>query len=397
METLFAKLQEKLKNTQTDLIRDFIRDVPWKNRLIGIKGARGAGKTTLLLQYIKTSLPNDPSVLYCSLDDLYFSMNRLADLAGNFVKRGGRYLLLDEVHRYPDWSAELKNIYDDHANLSVVFTGSSVIDLKKAEADLSRRALLFELPGLSFREYLNFNLRKHYQIYSFDDILTHHGELTRELLKDLLPIQELNAYLKHGFYPYFLEDRENYLQRLAATMNLSMETDIPSVIDLPFSNIVKLKKLLYLLSLSVPFKPNIQRLSEKTGITRNTVIQYLHLLEDARLIHLVYNDAQGISYLQKPEKIYLHHPNMMYAFSHGAVETGAVRETFLLSQLLQKHQVTYPAEGDFLVDGKYTLEAGGKHKKQKQIETVPDSYLAVDNIEYGFDRKIPLWLFGFLY
>jgi predicted AAA+ superfamily ATPase len=397
METLFAKLHDKLKNTQTGLIRDFIDQVPWKNRMIGIKGARGSVKTTLLLQYIKTKLKGNPNVLYCSLDDLYFSMNRLVDLTDDFVKRGGEHLLIDEVHRYPGWSGELKNIYDDHPGLKIVFTGSSIIDLKKAEADLSRRALLFELPGLSFRESLNFRMQKKYPAYSLEDILKQHVELTKELLKDLLPMRELPIYLRNGYYPYVFEDEENYLQRLAATINISIETDIPSFIDLPFSNIVKLKKLLYLIAVSVPFKPNIQRLSETTGMTRNTIIQYLHLLDDARMISLLYSDVHGIGYLQKPEKIYLHHPNLMYALNYNITETGAVRETFLLNQLLPKHQITYPAHGDFLIDGKHTIEVGGKHKKQKQIKTIPGSYLAADNIEYGFDRKIPLWLFGFLY
>jgi len=397
MEILYSKQETKLKVTQTGQIRDFIRHINCKNRLIGIKGARGAGKTTLLLQYIKITLPHDQRTLYASLDDLYFTANRLTDLADHFVKRGGEHLFLDEVHRYPGWSGELKNIYDDHPGLKIIFTGSSIIDLKKAEADLSRRAVLYELPGLSFREYINFKFGTKIQSVPLDQVVVKHLEITRELVKQFMPIREFQGYLQHGCYPYFLEGEKEYPDRLASTINLAIETDIPAFIDLPFSNIVKIKQLLYLISQSVPFKPNIQRLSEKTGIARNTIIHYLHLLEEARMINLLYSDIHGIGSLQKPEKIYLHHPNLMHALTGGTVEPGAIRETFLLNQLLPKYQVTYPARGDFFVDRKYTLEVGGKDKKQKQIVEIPDSYIVADNIEYGFERKIPLWLFGFLY
>lgn len=397
MEILYTKQEIKLKATQTGQIRDFISQINWTNRLIGIKGARGAGKTTLLLQYIKTTLPHDQRTLYVSLDDLYFTANRLTDLADHFVKRGGEHLFLDEVHRYPGWSGELKNIYDDHPELKIIFTGSSIIDLKKAEADLSRRAVLYELPGLSFREYINFKCGTKIQPVPLDQLVVKHLEITRELVKQFMPIREFQGYLQHGYYPYFLEGEKEYPGKLASTINLAIETDIPSFIDLPFSNIVKIKQLLYLISQSVPFRPNIQRLSVKTGIARNTIIHYLHLLEEARLVNLLYTDIHGVGSLQKPEKIYLHHPNLMHALSGGTVESGSIRETFLLNQLLPKHQVTYPLHGDFLVDRKYTLEVGGKDKKQKQIVEIPDSFIVADNIEYGFERKVPLWLFGFLY
>jgi hypothetical protein len=370
--------------------------VDWKNRLVGIKGARGVGKTTLILQYIKQNLPADQRTLYVSLDDLYFTGNRLVDLADDFVRQGGEYLFLDEVHRYPGWSQEIKNIYDDHAHLRVVFTGSSILEINRSEADLSRRVVMYDMHGLSFREFLFFSQGLDLPVIPLQDILTGHAAISDDLVQRFKPIKEFNEYLRYGYYPYFLEGIPVYHEKLASTIHLALESDIPFVTEMPFSSVSKMKKLLYFLSTSVPFTPNIQRLSQKAEITRNTVIHYLHLLWEARIIDLLYSDIHGIGLLQKPDKIYMHHPNLMFALS-STVDPGAVRETFVQNQIGNTHRITYSDRGDFVIDGKVVLEVGGKNKSGKQIRGMSDSYIAADNVEYGYGNKIPIWLFGFLY
>ena len=372
-------------------------EIHWQDRLIGIKGGRGVGKTTLLLQYIKKSFSAGKDNLYVSLDDVYFSGNTLTDFTEDFVKNGGKYLLLDEVHRYDKWSQSLKNIYDDYPNLKVVFTGSSVLDIIQSKADLSRRAIIYKMKGLSFREYLILTDKLKWSELSLNEILENHEIISMEIAAKIRPVKEFKEYLKSGYYPFFQEYPETYHQRLEQVISLVLENDITALKPVNLEGVKKLKQLLYVLSTSVPFKPNISKLAEKTGISRNSLVQYLHYLNEAEVLNLLFRDTAGISLLQKPEKIYFENPNLAYTLGVENTETGNLRETFFINQVTVKHQISYTEKGDFLVDDQYTFKIGGKNKDNSQIQNLENAWLALDDIEYGYKKKVPLWLFGFLY
>ncbi len=392
-----AKSIRKIENVKLDFKRYLFTQINWKRRLIGIKGARGTGKTTLLLQHIKENFGISDEVLYVSLDNIYFTEHKLIDLADNFVKTGGKYLFLDEVHKYPQWSREIKNIYDDFPGLNVVFTGSSVLEIDKSEADLSRRAVIYNLPVLSLREFIEIKYGIKLEVYSLTDILENHLEIATLIVERIKPIKEFNSYNLNGAYPFFIETGPDYSDHLERIINLILETDLPAFTPIDFHSIVKLKQLLLVMSESVPFQPNISKLSNKIGITRDTVIKYLHYLEKAQLISLLRSNTKGISKMAKPEKIYLNNNNLSYTLQPERTNKGTVRETFFFHQLSVKHTVKMPPKGDFIVDDKYVFEVGGKSKTRKQIIDLTDAYVVSDNIEYGFKHKIPLWLFGFLY
>jgi hypothetical protein len=396
LESLFEKYYQKLGQVPVNFVRHLAKDIDWNNRLVGIKGARGAGKTTLLLQHAKQFLPQGDRTLYVSLDDLYFTENKLVDLADRFRKQGGQYLLLDEVHRYPNWSQELKNIYDDSPDLTIIFTGSSIIHLDQAKGDLSRRAVMYELMGLSFREFLHITTDIRIDRIGFDELLEQHVGLARSVSEKLRPLEHFKKYLRYGYYPYFLENVQAYPQKLTETVSLALTSDLPTVHTISYASIEKIRLLLYIIAESVPFKPNISKLSEHIGVTRNTLINFLKYLEDLRVIRGLYSSGKGITLLQKPEKIFLHHPNLMYALSSGQADTGSMRESFFINQAGAVLPVAYTEEGDFKID-KHYLEVGGKTKKSRQIKHLPNAYIAADDIEIGFQRRIPLWLFGFFY
>jgi len=397
MDQLFERYYRLLDNISPDFSRGYAGTINWNARMIGIRGARGVGKTTLLLQYMKKNFLRDGSSLYASLDNIWFSENRLTDLTDKFVKQGGHYLFLDEVHKYQGWSQELKNIYDDYPGLKIVFTGSSLLEIRNSRADLSRRAVVYNMRGLSFREYLNLTLGLELKVVRFEDIITNHVDHAQEILKQVKPLKYFSAYLKSGYYPFFLEVPELYFQRLEEIINLILETELPLLRKVETENVPKLKLLLKILAESAPFIPNIVKLSERSGLTRNTVISYLGYLEEAHLEKNLYRNAKGITRLQKPDKIYLENTNLMYALSPVGVNTGSIRETFFVNQLSENHVVEYADRGDFLVDGRFVFETGGKSKEFDQIKGISNSFVAADEIEYGNGNRIPLWLFGFLY
>ena len=382
--------------TDTNIIRSQIIFLEQNERLIGLKGSRGVGKTTLLLQFAKTKLQNK-NYVYLSLDNPYFTENKLIGFVDDFVKNGGEYLLLDEVHHYNNWSLELKNIYDSYNELKVVYTGSSLLHLIKGRADLSRRTIIDTLYGLSLREYINFTENTNFKAYSLDEILKNHEKIAKNIIKEIKPILKYNEYLKIGYYPFFLENKENYPFKLAEIINQVLEADLPQFANINYSNINKLKQLLYAISESVPFQPNIEKLSSRIGISKNTLKNYLYYLNEALLIKMIYSEKKGVNKFSKPEKIYLHHPNLMFSMTGGNTDVGNLRETFFLNQLSLKNDVNYPKKGDFLINKRYTFEIGGRNKSFSQIADLKDSFLAIDNIEIGFRNQIPLWLFGFLY
>lgn len=398
METLYRKHSILINNTKLDFQRSIMQKIPWNERLIGIKGARGVGKTTLLLQYIKNNFElQEQKALYISLDDLYFAEHNLTETAEAFMSKGGTHLFMDEVHKYQNWAIEIKNLYDTYQNLHIVFTGSSLLEIHKASADLSRRALIYHMQGLSLREYINWNTNKNLKELDFNNIIHNHIALTMEITNEVKPLKYFDPYLKTGYFPFYDNNKELYYKRLQEIINMVIEIELPMLRNTEISINPKIKQLLYIISQSVPFKPNITALSNKIKINRKTILNYLHALNDAGLIKTLYKDSFGISLLQKPEKIYLENTNYMYGLSQAMPEAGNLRETFFYNQVAVNHSLNYSEKADFIIDNKYSIEIGGKNKTTHQIADLPDAFLAVDDIEIGFENKIPLWLFGFLY
>lgn len=390
MDALYRTFKLQLEYTSTAFVR-FLHDrIAWDSRLIAILGARGVGKTTLLLQHIKLHERLD-EVLFVMADDFYFTSHRLFDLAYRFYSNGGKRLYIDEIHKYKGWSRELKNIYDQIPGLSVVYTGSSILDLEKGGADLSRRKVEYKLPGLSFREYLNLSQGWNLQAASLGDILA--GKVDFPYDKER-PLKLFKTYLSDGYYPFF-RDTEYHL-RLRSVVAQMVESDIPLFADMNVASAAKLKKLLYALAQSVPFKPNYAKLERDLEISRNTLPDYVEYLEKAGLINLLREKAQGLKLLEKVEKIYLNNTNVAYALSETPPDVGNIRETAFFAWMRVGHFVTASPYSDFEVDG-YTFEVGGKNKGRRQLRSVEEGYVVKDDVEYAFGRTIPLWMFGFIY
>lgn len=396
MDNLLFEYQQKLRYINRDFERYLLPRIDLNNRLIVVKGARGAGKTTLLLQLAKYYL-NTQNALYISLDHIYFYDNSLYDLAKSFDLLGGKHLLLDEVHKYPNWSREIKLIYDNFPNLQIIFTSSSLLQIYQSESDLSRRAISYQLKELSLREFIALDSKIELPAFQLKEILYNHVEIANEILNKIKPYGFFVEYLKTGAYPYFTENKSFYLQKLTNTINLVIEVDINAVENLNFETLINLKKLLMSIASSVPFTPNISKLSEKIGISRNHLLHSIKILERANLINELYKDNKGIGVLTKPEKLYLNNTNLLFALANQNTNIGNLRETFFVNQLKDLHLINLSDQADYLVDKKYTFEVGGKNKSQKQISGIADAYLVKDAIEIGFGNQIPLWLFGFLY
>lgn len=396
MENLLLEFQQKIARTTLDFQRYLIDEIDWNNQLIAIKGARGSGKTTLLLQHIKKHL-NLKTTLFVSLDNLYFIEHTVIDLAKNFSKIGGTHLLLDEVHKYANWSRELKLIYDDIPELKVVFTSSSMLEIYKSESDLSRRAVSYDLKEMSFREFIVFETGINLKPIDFTTIIENHTEIASSLLQQMKPIPLFLKYLEFGAYPYYKENSKLYHQKLINTINLIIEIDINAVDHISYELIVKLKKLLFAIATSAPFTPNITKLSERIGASRAVLIQAIKQLERAGLVNELYRPTKGIGALTKPEKLFLNNTNLMYALAKENTNVGNLRETFFVNQFKNLAVIHLAEQGDFLINEKYTFEIGGKNKKQVQIQNIDNSFIAKDNIEIGVGNVIPVWLFGFLY
>lgn len=396
MENLLLEFQQKINRTSLDFQRYLIKEIDWNNQLIAIKGARGSGKTTLLLQYAKQHL-NLKTSLFVSLDHLFFVENTLIDLAKDFSKMGGSHLLLDEVHKYPNWSRELKLIYDDVPDLKVIFTSSSMLEIYKSESDLSRRAVSYDLKEMSFREFIVFETGLVLKSHTLEDLLENHTEISNSILQHIKPIPLFIKYLEFGAYPYYKENSKLYHQKLINTINLIIEIDINAVDHISYDLIIKLKKLLFAIATSAPFTPNITKLSERIGASRAVLIQAIKQLERAGLVNELYRPAKGIGVLTKPEKLFLNNTNLMFALAKNNTNVGNLRETFFVNQFKNLATIHLADQGDFLINEKYTFEIGGKNKTQAQIHNVKNSYIAKDNIEVGVGNIIPIWLFGFLY
>jgi predicted AAA+ superfamily ATPase len=399
MEHLFETSIRRIQSTDLTFTRSLMDEIQWDARLICIKGARGVGKTTLIMQYIHRLLSRcqPHEVVYLSLDNLRFAELDLLEVVRTFVMHGGRYLFLDEVHRYPRWSVVIKNIYDDYPDLKIVFTGSSLLEILNARADLSRRAAVYSLQGLSFREYLNMTQGTSFAIVTLQDLLKNHIAIATGITAHVKPLQFFSSYLQHGYYPYFREQEELYFQRINEVLRLILEIELPQLRGVAPSAIPKLRRLLLAITESAPFIPNISKLSERAGLMRNTLVDYIRYLDEAGVTRSLHRDAKGITRLQKPDKLYLENTNLMFALSDALPDNGGVRETFFLNQASYRRTVEYPETTDFVIDRKWFFEIGGKGKKGKQLPVSDTSYILADDLEIGFGRKIPLWLFGFLY
>ena len=389
MERLYEFFNRKLKSTPTDFLRYKYERIKWDGRAFGIVGPRGVGKSTMILQHIKLNL-DTADTLYVSADHMYFSEHSLVDLADYFVKMGGKHLFIDEIHKYDGWAREVKQIYDSYEDLQIVISGSSILDIYKGMADLSRRFPIYEMQGLSFREYLNLFHGINAPVCSLDEILNHKAVLPD--VKHPLPL--FKDYLRRGYYPFGRD--EEYEMELLQVINQTMEVDIPTHLQANVSLGKKLKSLLMVVAKSVPFKPVMQRLAEATGISRNDIPDYLVYMERAGMITQLRNSTGGIRGLGKVEKLYLDNTNLIYALSPEHADIGNVRETFFMNQARVMNDVTGSSISDFEINGK-TFEIGGKKKGQKQIENAEEGYIVKDDIESGYANVIPLWAFGLNY
>ena len=397
IDRMFTWSFQQIQRTNTLFKRYLYNQLDWNARLNIIVGMRGVGKTTMMLQHAREHLPFDNSVIYISIDDIYFTTNSLIDFAEEFNKRGGKYLLIDEVQKYEGWSREVKMIYDNFPEIQIIVSGSSAIEILKGEGDLSRRAIINRLQGLSFREFIELKYQQPFPVWTLSEILKNPVEKAFLIANKIKPIKLFEEYIQAGYYPFAVEDERNFQQRMMQIINTIIESDIPAVNSIDYNAVLKMKKLLGIIAESVPFKPNITKLANQLSLSRETFLKYLQLLAKADIISLMYSSVKGVSALNKPEKIYLNNPNIAYLLADSNANTGNIRETFFMNQLQHIHNVEYPAKGDFLVDETYTFEVGGKNKTTQQIAGIENAYVVADNIEIPVGNKIPLWMFGFLY
>lgn len=387
--SLYSYMEELLKYTPTDFSRYMLQRIDWNSRLVGIIGPRGIGKSTMILQHIIRN-QEDGHHLYVSADNIYFLNHRLATFADEFVKDGGTHLYIDEIHKYKNWSTELKQIYDVHPALHVVFTGSSVIDIRDGEADLSRRALIYSMQGLSFREYLELFHKITSPTFSLAEIISN-----KAVLPDVEhPLPLFRDYLKCGYYPFSGEG--GFEMRLQQVVSQTIESDIPQYADMKASTARKLKQMVAIISRLAPYKPSAENLATEIGVSKNNVPDYLSYLERAEMIGQLRDETGGMRGLGKVEKVYIDNPNLMFALTGGNPDIGNIRETFFYNQMRVENDVMASHDSDFVI-GKYTFEIGGKKKGRKQIADIPNGIVVRDDIEYGAEKIIPLWQFGLNY
>lgn len=364
--------------------------------MIAIKGPRGAGKTTLMLQYLKYDIGLPETALYVTSDHTWFYNHTLLETANDWYKQGGKILIIDEVHKYKNWSVELKNIYDGLPDLKIIFSASSALDIYRGEADLSRRVVSYMLAGLSFREYLQFFGNISFDPITIDDIYANHRNLSRAVNEKLRPLPAFRKYTQTGYLPIFIEGEDTYLLKLNQIINAIVDTDLAYISAYNPGTAHKVKKLLAVIAESAPFKPNIAALSRKLDVSRDSIYHYIYQLESARLLNTLRAEGKGVSTLQKPDKIYLENTNLAYALKSNP-DIGNIRETFVFNQLHNAGiDLYFPRAGDFIAEG-ITLEIGGKSKSTAQVKHLDNFLIVADDIETGADKKVPIWLFGFLY
>ena len=403
MDALFRKSDRLLANTGMDIIRDKMDEIHWSSQLITIIGAKGVGKSTLIKQHLKQNYkPGDHRVLYCSADTVDMSIRTLVELAEEFSIRGGELLAIDEIHKYKpgtsDWSREIKEIYELFPDLKLIVSGSSLLRMREDDADLSRRAVKYTMPGLSFREALRFYHGLTFPKWTLDDILTHPYDLWQSVSAKCKPVALFKEYLTKGYYPFLLEGVGDYYTKIEQVVGYIVETELPQICRVDVSNVRKLQALIAMICSETPFELDANRIAAALEIGRDTVVEYIKYLGDAKVLNLLYSDKKKIGKLSKPDKVYLENPNIMYALAPTKVEVGTLRETFAVGCLSESHNVEYrKTQGDFKVDAKYTFEVGGRSKDFSQIAGVEDSYVFADDWDMPDGAKLPLWMLGFLY
>lgn len=396
VQPLFDNYHRKIAKVDLKFKRYLYSQINWKARMIGIKGARGVGKTTMLLQHILDNYEDIDQTLYVSLDDLWFASHNLMELVDWADRHGISRLYLDEVHRYKSWSETLKNIYDNYPDMGIVYTSSSLLAIDNAKVDLSRRQTPYTLYGLSFREFLDFEDVAHISPIPIETLLRDHVKQAMKITKNLKVTPLFEAYLKHGYYPFYREVGDDFPIRLREIVSLVIENDLPAVENISYETLLKVKRLLMIISEHVPFKPNMSELWKQLSTNNELGLRMLYSLDKAQILSLLTSKTKSYKYLSKPDKIFLNNPNLMHALC-PTVEIGNERETFFNSQMSVAHEVKFPQKGDFLVNDRYLFEVGGKNKTFDQIKDIPDSFLAVDETEVGFSNRIPLWMFGMTY
>ncbi|WP_419556049.1 ATP-binding protein [Phocaeicola sp.] len=392
METFYRTHSYLVEHTNAPVRRDLMDEIDWNDRLIGIKGTRGVGKTTFLLQYAKEKFGTDRSCLFINMNNFYFSKYTLVDFAGEFVKRGGKVLLIDQVFKYPEWSHDLRACYEKFPGLKIVFTGSSVMRLKEENPELSGIVNVYYLRGFSFREFLNLQSGNNFRAYTLQEILENHEQIAKTILRNVKPLDFFQDYLHHGFYPFFLEKR-NFSENLLKTMNMMIEVDILLIKQIELKYLSKIKKLLYLLAVDGPVAPNVSQLAAEIQTSRATVMNYIKYLADARLINMVY--PKGEEFPKKPSKLMMHNTNLMYSIYPVKVDEQDVLDTFFMNTMYKDHKLYKGDKGtSFMVDGNLHFRICAEGCKFKNN---PNVYYAPHKLELGHGNQIPLWLFGFLY
>ncbi len=390
----FQQIHRSLLNSPKDTIkRELMDTIDWNEQLICIKGFRGVGKTTFLLDYIKQNFADSNEVLYINLNNFYFTKRKISSFADEFAKRGGKVLILDQIQKYPEWSEDLRKCVDEIPDLKIIFTSSPVLRITEGNPDLDGIAKIYHLEGLSFREYLNHQAGKNFKTYTFEEIIARHIEISKEIVSEVRPLAYFDDYLKHGYFPYYMDDPNFYINKLLKNTNLALEIDIPYINQIEFKYLTKLRKLLHIIASETPFTPNVSKLASSVETSRATIMNYLKYLKNARLINLLYSNGNGDDdQMKKPDQVYMQNTNLLYAIAPNNTESLTMRLTFFYNQVGYKHQLSKSPIADFCVDGKYKFNVGGR-----KLEPTADIYAASDVIEVGEGNKIPLWLFGFLY
>ena len=395
MTPVLSKLSKRFLAKKPSTFKRYLYEkIDFSSSIVGVIGGRGSGKTTLLHQYAKSTKHKPSQILYISCDHPSMINENLFEIADEFYTHGGKLLMIDEIHKMKDFSSHIKAMYD-FTDMQVLFSGSSAINIKHEIGDLSRRALVYKMGVLSFREFLSLNNMANLASYSLKDILNNHEDIVVDIISKIKPLEFFSEYLEYGAYPFFKEGVKSYSDRLLGVINTTIDSDLASVYNINSDKLDILKKVLYMLCTTTPYEINKAKLSKEVGIAWSTLSKYLELMDSGSLLNLV-RGSKGHKTLQLPNKILLNNPNLFSVLCAKA-DVGSIRESFIVSQLIQSHQVHYHNEGDFIIDDKYIIEVGGKSKDKKQIKDVANSFLAIDDIESGYDNSIPLWLFGFLY
>ena len=398
MEALLKKHRILISQVSMDIVRDINNIISWEKPLVAIRGSRGVGKTTLMRQYIRSHYGTVAGeALYCAMDSMYFTNHSLLDLSERFHQLGGKHLFLDEVHKYPNWSREIKEINDLYPDLKITFTGSSLIQILNADADLSRRVLSYTMEGLSFREYMHFYHGIKLPVHSLKEILANPDVVCEEVNAVCQPLKMFREYLKVGYYPFYDGVELEYYSRIENVVSFIIDQEMVQFCGIDTAYTRKIKALLMYLAANIPYEVNIAKLASYLELNKITVLNYLSNMQKAELLHLLYSDNKSVTKMQKPDKIFLHNTNMLCALSTDA-QTGTLRECFAVSQLAVKHTVEYgKAQGDFKVDGQWTFEVGGQDKSFEQIADLPNSFVLADNLEFPIGKKLPLWIIGLIY